>query len=138
MISCSYDFEPSTVWREEERKAAKDHRCSDCGGVIAKGERYLNAASLYDGHWSGAKRCADCTFLMHEVERTFMEKCGGTWCVYMGDLPMSWDELCENADLENLPQLRRIAGMQNAVAKARGGTRLWTLPTWMQPEEDAP
>jgi len=136
MMDCSCDFEPSTVWREEERKAAKVHRCSDCGGVIAKGERYMNHAGLYDGQWSGAKRCADCTFLIHEVERTFLQRCGGTWCVYMGDLPESWNELLEGASRDDLPQLQRIVGMQNAVTKARGGNRLWQLPSWLQPDEE--
>jgi len=135
MMSCSCDFDPCTIWRDEPRRARKAHRCSDCGGTITAGETYRSLAMLFDGEWSTAKRCADCQFMVHEVERTFMQKCGGTWCLYIGDLPLSWDDLMEGADLVDREQCRRIVGMQNAVAKARDGTRLWCLPLWMEPEE---
>jgi ssDNA-binding Zn-finger/Zn-ribbon topoisomerase 1 len=136
MMSCDCDFEPSTVWRDERRKAAKDHVCNDCGGKIVKGEHYQNLASLYDGHWSMSKRCPDCQFLIHEVERTFLEKCGGSWCVYAGDLPESWSELCDGAECADVPKLVRIVGMQRAVCKERGGNRFWSLPSWVEPDVD--
>lgn len=134
MMSCSCDMEQSTLYNEAERKANREHRCSDCGGTITKGERYKRIASLYDGQWSTEKRCADCQFMIHEVERTFLERCGGAWCLYIGDLPMSWDDLLEGAEFTDIPQCQRIVGMQNAVAKARGGKRLWSLPLWMEPD----
>lgn len=136
MISCSCDMEGPTVWNETKPKAAREHRCSDCGGVITKGEVYTRTSMLYEHQWSTDKRCADCQFIIHEVERTFMQKCGGTWCVYSGDLPISWDDLLEGAEVEDRAQCQRIVGMQNAVAKARGGTRLWSLPLWMQPDDE--
>ena len=134
MSMCSCDMEPATVYREVERKAIREHKCTDCGGVIGKRERYQSMACLFDGHWSTAKRCADCKHMIHEVERAFMEGCGGRWCVYTGDLPLSWDEIVENLSYkpEEREASRRIIAMQHAACDARAGNRKWSLPLWMQ------
>ena len=136
MISCSCDMEPATLYSANKRKANRLHHCNDCGGKILPGERYTRIAMLFDGRWTTDRRCADCQFVIHEVERTFMEKCGGAWCVYVGELAMSFDDLCEGAERSDAPQLARIVGMQNAVAKARGGTKLFSLPLWLQPDDE--
>ncbi len=136
-MSCTCDMEPATVWREQERKAIREHRCSDCGGIIRKGERYHSMANLFDGEWTTAKQCADCTFLIHEVGRTFFAACGGWQCVYMGDLPDSWAGICEDmGGAEESAKARQIVAMQHAACEARQGTRKWHLPIWMRPDGD--
>ncbi|CAB5079726.1 hypothetical protein UFOVP141_46 [uncultured Caudovirales phage] len=135
MSLCSCDFEPATVYREVERRANRDHRCSDCGGVIRRRERYKNIASLFDGSWLTAKRCADCQHMVHEVERAFMEGCGGKWCLYIGDLPISWEEIADNVAHADAEVTRQIVAMQHAACEARGGNRKWHLPVRFEKEE---
>lgn len=58
---CSLDlFGEVAVWRETPRRARKDHSCTACGGVIAKGSAYLDHANLYDGSWSSETACFPC------------------------------------------------------------------------------
>ncbi len=136
-ISCECDFdEPCTVWREQMRRAAKRHRCSDCGGIIPVGQGYTNIAMLSEGEWTTAKRCADCQHLIYEVERRWMGGCGGKWCVWIGDLPMSWESLMESAMPEDREDARRIVAMQRAATMAREGNRFWSLPLWMTEEDE--
>lgn len=54
------DGEPATVCNEFNRKAAKEHRCSECRRAIAKGENYREIRSLFEGSWSTVKVCAHC------------------------------------------------------------------------------
>lgn len=48
------------VFNSCERRAAKDHRCGECGRTIVKGERYAWAKGLFDGHWSTYRTCLQC------------------------------------------------------------------------------
>lgn len=57
----------------EERRAAKDHRCTECNRTIAKGERYLVSTWKYDGHLGRDRMCAHC----NEVTRWLRAVCGG-------------------------------------------------------------
>jgi hypothetical protein len=59
MCSCE-DGEPVDVWVHEVRKARKQHRCTDCGGVIAVGVMHNYYRMLYDGIWSTDRRCSAC------------------------------------------------------------------------------
>jgi hypothetical protein len=138
-MSCTCDYgEAATIWREEERRARREHRCSDCGGMIRRGEHYRSLACLFDGEWSCSKRCADCQFLIHEVERAFMGACGGTWCgIYLGDLPESWSEIVDSMwSGPEVEEARRIVAMQRVACEARGGKRKWCLPPRIQMDED--
>lgn len=131
--SCDYDGETIYFHNESVRKAKVAHTCTDCGGVINRGERYTRT-SWKD--WNGVhavKRCADCEHLIHEVGRTFYEECGGWSCIYWGDLPVSWDITCDSIQQEKewvayAKEAQRIVAMQHVVCAARGGDRKWTLP----------
>ncbi len=46
---CSIDLDPCEVWREEERKARKEHRCACCNRVIKPGTKYLSHFSVFEG-----------------------------------------------------------------------------------------
>lgn len=57
---CMYGEDEWDVFHSTERRAAKDHRCVECGRSIARGERYTYASGLFDGHWSTYRTCAQC------------------------------------------------------------------------------
>jgi hypothetical protein len=57
---CAIDLEPCEVWREEERKARKAHRCDSCGGQIAPGSRYLSHFSVFEGEPTTRAMCLPC------------------------------------------------------------------------------
>ncbi len=57
---CSCEDNPPEVYREVTRKAAKEHRCYECGGAIAKGDLYRIASGIWDGEPSSYKWCHDC------------------------------------------------------------------------------
>lgn len=59
-MSCECDYEPADLWFERQPRAAKAHRCCECHGLIAKGERHGLATGKYDGQWFSNRRCADC------------------------------------------------------------------------------
>lgn len=48
------------VFHSAERRAAKDHRCGECGRTVVKGERYTHASGLFDGRWGTYRTCAQC------------------------------------------------------------------------------
>ena len=54
------DGERYLIWKTGERRAAKPHKCGECYREIAKGERYLYSAGLYDGRWTSNHICAHC------------------------------------------------------------------------------
>lgn len=68
------DAERFSIWVEDQRRAAKEHSCSECGRQIAKGETYLYTKGLMSGYgWSVAKLCAHC-----KVGAAWLSKeCGG-------------------------------------------------------------
>lgn len=59
---CFTDFDDMGQWLTEptEVTARKEHRCDDCGGPIAKGERHVRGTSLFDRHVNTLRRCARC------------------------------------------------------------------------------
>lgn len=120
MSDCYCDYEPSTIWNVTEPKARIHHQCCECLGLIKPGERYKKADSLFDGRWSTYKRCADCQHIACELNR--MLPC---WCDVWGEFHERFgDELANN--FKQADELKRIAGMFNAVAEARGGSRIWS------------
>lgn len=57
---CLIDLEPCSVWREEPRKARKDHKCDGCWAVIAVGQKYLSHFSVLDGDATSEAMCSAC------------------------------------------------------------------------------
>ena len=52
-------------WGVQHRKAAKQHRCCECHGVINKGEYYWYHTVFYDGTVSNYKICEACDCIIH-------------------------------------------------------------------------
>ena len=120
-------------------KARKEHRCTDCGGTIRIGEQYEYYADKCDGVLGVEKRCADCTFIVHEVGRAFYEKCWGWNTAWRGRLSDAWCKTCDRiADdkcyFDLAPIACRIVDMQRAACAARNGDRLWRVPEELTPE----
>jgi hypothetical protein len=138
-IDCYCDYEETCdFYFERYQNARKVHTCCDCGGKIGVGERYLVHGGGYAGDFHVAKRCADCDFMQSEVGRTLLQHCFGWGCIIIGDMPQSWESLCEGneeATEQEREQMRRIVGMQHAVCDARGGNRKWQLPSYAEAGE---
>ncbi len=57
---CMIDLEPAEVWRETNRTARKEHRCSCCQRGIYPGERYMVHFSVFEGSATSEKCCGQC------------------------------------------------------------------------------
>jgi len=140
-MDCDYDFDGEPIEFESltAHKASKEHKCSDCGGTIRIGERYEYSAMKCDGDLSTEKRCADCTFIVHEVGRAFYADCGGWHADWRGRLSEAWENTCDGIVVDKnyfelAPIACRIVGMQRAACAARGGNKLWSVPENLTPE----
>lgn len=68
-MDCDWDdAEPPECYTHEERKAAKEHTCCECHGVIQKGECYHVHSGIWEGRPERFKRCADCESFCCELE----------------------------------------------------------------------
>jgi len=133
-MECDYDYceERPTIHHVTRRKAAKDHKCTECGGIIKKREKYDNAAMLYDGRWETFKTCADCQFTISEVGRTLFAECNG-WCYGYTSMLYSLVQLLGEGTTEEDEQTVRICHMHNAAMSVRGGHRIESYH--LEPEE---
>ena len=50
----------ASVWRVEQRRAKKLHRCDTCSADIAVGEHYVSVFYVYDGSPAAEKSCGSC------------------------------------------------------------------------------
>lgn len=51
----------------ETRRARKSHTCCECGGEIARGDRYEFVSGIWDHHPSSFKTCRGCLSLREAV-----------------------------------------------------------------------
>lgn len=63
-VSSGYDGD-SNAWGERQRKAAKQHKCYECGQTINKGENYWFHTVFREGSISNFKICLSCESLMN-------------------------------------------------------------------------
>lgn len=61
------DCEYPSVFREETRKAKKEHWCDACGEAIPVGLKYSNTFGVWDGRASTIKRCARCEAIFQHL-----------------------------------------------------------------------
>ena len=134
-MDCDYDYDnkPIEFQNLTTPKARKEHKCSDCGGIIRIGERYEYSVMKYDGSICVEKRCADCIFIVHEVGRAFYVDCESRFQPPRGRLSEAWEYTCYDIEVDKhyfelAPIACRIVGMQRAACAARGGNMYWSLP----------
>ena len=73
-----------TVYNTTHPRAAKEHRCEECGESIPKGAKYELYKSLFDSSWQTTRTCMSCA----EIRDHFA--CGP---YIIGQL---WEDLEEN------------------------------------------
>ena len=64
---CFYDLEPFEFYRQTFPRARKDHRCTECIGVIAKGQIYEFVNGKCDGEMCVFKVCEKCQDLKKKI-----------------------------------------------------------------------
>jgi hypothetical protein len=60
MSACHCDYEPPSVYVATKPKARAEHRCTECGSKIARGETYERVFAVWDGYAQTCKTCARC------------------------------------------------------------------------------
>lgn len=68
---CYCDLESPKVYSEAMPVARKEHKCSECGNAIQKGQQYRLVKGLWDEHYETYKTCSDCIALLDEAEKVF-------------------------------------------------------------------
>jgi hypothetical protein len=91
------------------RRAAKSHRCGECGRTIERGEVHEYASMLWDdgvAEWHHHRTCAHCIAARHWL----LVQCDG-WCYSMvrEDLEEHWNE---DITLRTVSLGRLIVGMR--------------------------
>lgn len=56
------------VWKDEKRKARKDHRCVACGETIRRGDTYEKHVDIFDGYVTDIKRCLRCATMWRAAQ----------------------------------------------------------------------
>ena len=84
-MSCciDYDDQPS-VYREEYKKARKQHKCCECLSCIHIGEKYQHITGLWDGRWQTFKTCEKCADLRDSLNQVI--------CISLGELREEYKE----------------------------------------------
>jgi hypothetical protein len=71
---CSIDYgERYAVYHQTCIRARKQHKCNECGRMIASGEPYRRTSGLLDGSWTTNKVCQHCTIAANWL----MDNCSG-------------------------------------------------------------
>ena len=73
MCMIDYGDDPTIGWSETLRLSRKDHKCGECGRIIARNEHYWYASGVSDGRGFSAKTCGHC----HIITDWLSANCGG-------------------------------------------------------------
>lgn len=57
---CYCDYDEPDFYARSVRKARKHHKCEECSGTVAPGEKYEHVAGCWDGYVSTMKTCERC------------------------------------------------------------------------------
>lgn len=105
------DSECATIWQEQQRKAGKDHVCSECRRWIWVGEHYRHVSALSDGRWSRDHVCLHCT----AAAEWLTAACGGYLLTeVLEELEEHWDE-----GYRSIAFARLIVGMRRRWHEGR-------------------
>lgn len=75
MCECDAGDNMPVAYREETRRAAKDHACYECDGGIAKGDFYVHCSGIWDGAPDSYKWCHDCATIQRLASGLFRDFC---------------------------------------------------------------
>lgn len=79
---CECDYEMPEAFRQSDVKAKKFHRCDECRGWIAPGEKYRKSFGVWDGDARSYKTCFDCLDFVEWAE----EQSGDDICYSFGNM----------------------------------------------------
>lgn len=83
------DADPWDFFYEENRKAAKQHRCTECHRAIRDGELYHIFTGKFDGHWVTHRMCEHCD----AMSEWLVAVCGGyLFTELLDELIEHWQE----------------------------------------------
>lgn len=119
------DADPADFSRAVIRRARKEHRCGECGRVIARGESYEYSTGGRSGEVWSNKSCLHCC----EAAKWLSRECHGY--LYGGvleDLQLHWD------DGESTMELGRLIVGIRRKWRRKDGT-LMPLPNILQSVE---
>lgn len=60
---CVCDYDPPEFWNKAMRKAAKPHKCYECGGTIQRGETHEYVSGKWEGCFNDFRTCSRCVEL---------------------------------------------------------------------------
>lgn len=99
---CDCEGEAAQAYREQDRRAAKDHRCYECGQTIAKGDYYKFTSGVWDHQGFSFKRCWPCVAFRNQQARL-----NAGWRDYCAPLFGNLYEDCPREELP--PHVRKAA-----------------------------
>lgn len=67
MDACYCDYDAPEFYHQENRKAKKEHRCSECARAIEPGETYEHVRGKWNGDVDTFKTCPRCLALKEWV-----------------------------------------------------------------------
>ena len=88
MGSCCIDYDPPEFFTSTMRKARKQHKCCECGGIIEYGEQYQYISGMWDGCFYTFKTCEKC----EDLRDSLMD----VDCPSLGDLRECYMEYLSN------------------------------------------
>lgn len=100
----------------ENRKAAKEHRCNECRGVISKGEIHVVHSGVFDGDPYRERQCVDCAPLFDKINKLYWKN--GDEGLIFGEL---YDAILQSRDPQEIAHYLGIM----AKRKARIHSSLW-------------
>jgi hypothetical protein len=59
-LDCFCDYDPPQFYHKEIRKARKPHKCCECTGMIAVGEKYEHVRGKWEGFLDTYDTCERC------------------------------------------------------------------------------
>lgn len=110
------DYSSTAFSSEKMPRAAKQHRCEECGAAIAKGDIHHYASGKTDDSFWSARTCLPCD----EIRKTFV--CGGwvigsLWEDIRDQLFPSWNFTTSIDCLARLKTEPAMAKMRNKYAE---------------------
>jgi RNase P subunit RPR2 len=122
---CVCDYDPPSFYHQEIRKARKAHKCDECTGMIAPGEKYEHVRGKWEGYVDTFNTCEACVDI-----RTWVKNSVPCLCWAHGNMLEGLREAVEEAHYRAPAEtvglrfglLRRIAMRDKAKKAGRAKT----------------